>query len=429
MKPIVLTVLCFILMNTRGFAQPYWMELPSPTTQTLYQVTFLDSMNGWVSGDSGSIYRTRTGGQTWVKQETGLTTIIQDIFMLDSLHGWAVSPYIDQTTVETTLLTTRDGGANWLRQLVQGEQFNGLTFLDSLNGWMVGEDGVIYGSTDGGATWAEANYDTTYFPRWELWHVKFATSMLGFAIGGRWDIIGVVWRTTDGGQIWAATNAAAEPLYGLHFFDSLHMIAVGGDFDLGSGKVTTSDGGGSWEYEYLGIWGEARSLAFRTPREGWAPLGHARTFMFTADSGKTWRDYPVGVDSEMYDVVFPDSVHGYMVGNHGKVLKYVSSPVSVKEHEDPRIPFALRVSQNFPNPFNPSTVIPYELHEEGNVTITVYDIVGREVRRLREGNKQAGEHAVNFFADGLASGVYRYQVTVKTRRGTASSGRAMIILR
>ncbi len=417
-----------MIMHGWGFGQ-YWTELPSPTTNTLYQVTFLDSMNGWVSGDSGSIYRTRTGGQTWVKQETGLTTIIQDIFMLDSLRGWAISPYIDLTTVETTLLTTQNGGASWSRQLVPGELFYGLTFQDSLKGWMVGEFGVIYGSTDGGATWTEANYDTTFHPMWELSVVKFITPSLGLATGGRFDITGVVWRTTNAGQSWGPIIAGAEPLYGLHAFDSLHIIAVGGDFDFGSGKIVSTDAGATWTYDYLGIWGQASSLAFRTSSEGWSPLGFARTFMFTADSGRTWADYPVPGNTEMYDVVFPDSAHGYMVGNSGTVLKYVSSPVSVREDRNPRIPFALKVQQNFPNPFNPSTTIPYELHQPGDVTIAVYDLLGREVRRLFEGEKIAGEHSAKFVAEGLASGVYRYHVSVKTSRGVASSGRAMILLR
>lgn len=59
-----------------------------------------------------------------------------------------------------------------------------------------------------------------------------------------------------------------------------------------------------------------------------------------------------------------------------------------------------------PNPFNPSTTISFELREASFVSLKIYDIQGREVRRLMDGYKSAGTHQVVFDADGLSSGVY-----------------------
>jgi hypothetical protein len=65
---------------------------------------------------------------------------------------------------------------------------------------------------------------------------------------------------------------------------------------------------------------------------------------------------------------------------------------------------------NFPNPFNPSTVIRYELSVSGNVRLAVYDILGREVAVLAEGTNAAGSHQVRFDASNLASGLYVYRL-------------------
>jgi hypothetical protein len=66
--------------------------------------------------------------------------------------------------------------------------------------------------------------------------------------------------------------------------------------------------------------------------------------------------------------------------------------------------------ENYPNPFNPVTVINYQLPQNGFVTIKVYDILGREVATLVNENKTAGYYKVNFDAGRLTSGIYIYTI-------------------
>lgn len=68
--------------------------------------------------------------------------------------------------------------------------------------------------------------------------------------------------------------------------------------------------------------------------------------------------------------------------------------------------------QNHPNPFNPETVISYRLVEAGEVSLTVYDMLGKEVANLVKGKQEAGAYDVKFNASGLASGVYIYELRV-----------------
>ena len=68
--------------------------------------------------------------------------------------------------------------------------------------------------------------------------------------------------------------------------------------------------------------------------------------------------------------------------------------------------------QNFPNPFNPRTIINYELRIRNFVVLKVYDIEGKEVATLVNDIMPAGMHAVEFNAEGLSSGVYIYSLNV-----------------
>ena len=68
------------------------------------------------------------------------------------------------------------------------------------------------------------------------------------------------------------------------------------------------------------------------------------------------------------------------------------------------------VSNNYPNPFNPSTTIRFTLPHETRVKISVYDPLGRELRVLTEGPLSAGDHEMIFRAEGLPSGLYYYRI-------------------
>jgi hypothetical protein len=70
------------------------------------------------------------------------------------------------------------------------------------------------------------------------------------------------------------------------------------------------------------------------------------------------------------------------------------------------------LEQNFPNPFNPTTTIKYQIPKQGNVTIKVYDILGSEVATLINDQQNEGRYEVKFDAGSLASGVYLYRLSV-----------------
>jgi len=65
---------------------------------------------------------------------------------------------------------------------------------------------------------------------------------------------------------------------------------------------------------------------------------------------------------------------------------------------------------NYPNPFNPSTTISYELSTVSNVSLIVYDVLGRNVATLVDGIQQSGYHQVNFNGSNMASGLYYYRL-------------------
>jgi hypothetical protein len=85
------------------------------------------------------------------------------------------------------------------------------------------------------------------------------------------------------------------------------------------------------------------------------------------------------------------------------------------------VPMEFALQQNYPNPFNPSTQIQYSLPTDANVTIAIYDLVGRQVRTLVNQQVTAGYHstlwnATNDMGSSVSAGVYIYTITANDFR-------------
>lgn len=83
------------------------------------------------------------------------------------------------------------------------------------------------------------------------------------------------------------------------------------------------------------------------------------------------------------------------------------------------------LDQNYPNPFNPTTIIQYQLPEDGHVVLKVYDVLGREVATLVNEAKEAGYYKVEYRASQLASGVYFYRLDA----GSFTSVKKLLLLK
>jgi len=79
--------------------------------------------------------------------------------------------------------------------------------------------------------------------------------------------------------------------------------------------------------------------------------------------------------------------------------------------KDPRqLPNQFALSQNYPNPFNPATQISYTIPKASTVTLTIYDLLGREVTTLVNGKNEPGVHFISWNALNVSSGVYFYRI-------------------
>jgi hypothetical protein len=312
---------------------------------------------------------------------------------------------------------------------------------------MGGSPHALVRTTNGGIDWHEAETDSSVLASFPVLGIQFYDAKYGYACGGRFDIAGVIWRTSDGGHKWYAIDpsyAPADEVHALHIFDSLNVMGAGGDPDYGYGvgMIRTSDGGLTWNYQELGMQGYAVDLDFRNSTEAWASLGSKRRFIYSLDSGTTWTEIPTPDSTAIYDVIFPDSLHGFAVGREGALLKYVPKIIGAVGPAY-SLNDKIILYQNFPNPFQSSTVISFKVQPQWSpqnpaekmqftaLKIKVYNLFGEEVATMTERDMTPGTHNLTFDPGGLPGGFYFFEL-VGEQSGydeSLTSPRKMLLMR
>ncbi len=153
--------------------------------------------------------------------------------------------------------------------------------------------------------------------------------------------------------------------------------------------------------------------------------GFAEYHFDNPDDDTDSADIPKVTFARKYEVTYtlPDGNPASLTAVVGAGI-YEDEVTSV-EPVDGEIPAAFALEQNYPNPFNPSTTIGFSLERAQAITLTVYDVLGREVRVLADGVQPAGRYSVSFDGAGLAGGTYLYVL----RTGQNISAKKMTLLK
>lgn len=423
----VLTNLPKLYKSTNGGMS--WTVIPDVPGGS--DVLFLDSLTGFVG--SNQIYKTTDGGASWYTPNGGEGGAGK-LFFVNSTTGWAIR--------NNFILKTTDRGENWTTQFTGVSGYTSIYFRDSLNGWATNT--YVWQTTDGGNTWIQQSnfpydtYDDIYFMNQDTGWVSI------YSI-----IFTSLYKTSNKGLNWAPVNEVIGSRHFFFFPDPSHWMDIGW-----SRYYITYDYGNSWveitndlpeglssfyaPANLLGYSVGTKGLILRFEDTTYIPVelisfeGEIRNnevvlFWITATELNNkgfyieksqdklqWRSIGFvegagnSTQSNEYNFVDMEAISGE-VYYRLKMLDYSASFIYSKivEIVPPINEFTL--FQNYPNPANPVTTIKYDLPVSGNVSLIIYDVLGRKVKELVNSKQQAGKFAVQFNAENLASGVYIYQ--------------------
>jgi photosystem II stability/assembly factor-like uncharacterized protein len=365
-------------------------------------------------GDDGIIMRSTNSGLNWIEQNSNVTNAL-----LGNSSKSGLSIVAGENGV---ILRSVDNGMTW-DMILPGtlENLNDAEVIDVNNAVVCGNNGTILASSNSGLTWDSVVSGVNY----NLLDIKFINNT-GFITGE----MGTLLKSVDAGRTWTEIDMSFtnNKFNAVEVIDADNLILVGE-----YGKILLSNNGGESWYGPSGFMYETNlnDVVFFSSTDG-IIAGDDGLILKTVDGGYSWTPSVtpfVGNQYDFFSVAFEDINYGISIGNEG-VDVYTSDGGNTWNMTPPIKDLAgfdgsrsIQLKQNYPNPFNPSTVISFQLPKNANVTLKIYDIIGKEVACLVNGHLLAGSHSVNFNASGLASGVYFYKINISD--GVENNSRIM----
>lgn len=293
--------------------QPYWVAQVTGTPLGLWDVAALGEDRAWAAGDDGTIVGTVDGGAHWTRQRTGVLNDLRGVDFLDDALGYAVG-------TSGRILRTRDAGGTWVK-LSSGASLalNGVDVVDLTRAVAVGREGV-FRTADGGATWKHQTSGLADVV-W-LRAVDFISPQRGWVVGQG----GQIFATTNAGGLWRRqASGTTETLEDVTFLTSQSGWAVGRN----GTALHTLDGGATWERVDVladvnldvNLW----DVEFVGAELGWI-VGDGGTILKTADGGVTWVLQDLGwTPRSLRGVTMQSEGYGWAAGLGGTALRFWSA--------------------------------------------------------------------------------------------------------
>jgi uncharacterized repeat protein (TIGR01451 family) len=330
-----------------------------------------------------------------------------------------------------------------------------------------GFDGLYY-SDDGGQTWSSANADLSGGVGGAPDGIPDGFAQI-YAITE--DILGTLYISANNGDVYRSFDRAvtwqkakqlpmgtADTAYSLEADPTVPGKLYAGTF--GDSLYVTQDFAETWDRPDLDGLGNGYIFDIEIdPITGNIFVGTAKGIFYSADEGENWdglnsafpfptnppeiRNISFDVNGSLFASTWGQGVWAsldwqadalgefalktgnvmdisvsngfvHVLTDTGATYRFAyegrSSSVNT-EDETVELPNGFALEQNYPNPFNPTTSIAFSLPQSAQVNLTVFDVLGRRVATLVNGNLAAGQHQVQFEASSLPSGMYLYRLT------------------
>lgn len=377
------------------------------------------------------IHRSIDGGESWEKVEIpfpyddiSTNGILVDIYDPNYIYA---SYYYLRGTYPGGVMRSTDGGTSWQSYsngLPDGMACNKLAMADFGGARRLFLSGVgLYYSDDLGVSWDRCENGLPVNINFRDIEISRNDPALiftvDFQVGSNF-----LRRSTDGGASWTILSGPSEDgyIYSIKC-DPLNYnnVVVCNWYE---GVYKSTDLGETWQDISSNLprdydWFLPTGLAINPDDSDniYLTVGGRGVFV-TFNGGQSWEPFNNGLITKYHDAsmlfIPGEENRFYLATGSQSVWTYTQTETSNEPPED-IFPTEYSVSQNYPNPFNSATTIEFSLPEAGEVSLVIYDILGREVARPVSGYREAGNHSVTIDMGEAGSGVYFYRlITVRT---------------
>jgi photosystem II stability/assembly factor-like uncharacterized protein len=398
MKKLVIILLFYHFFLTTGNSQ--WIQQSSGVNAQLYKVKFLNRYTGWTCG-AGVILKTTNGGNNWINiSHPAPNKNFYGLCILDSNTVY-VTGYFE------TILKTTNSGQNWIEikngPVGQGLSYRAVYFINYNTGWIGTTSQKILKTTNAGQNFTEYFINYPY----ETNDLYFKDSLNGIGI----DFGTGPYKTTNGGINWYYASINLGTIY--PWFYNVSIINNQCCFLPGAdGRIFKSTNfGDTWDSiaktpMELGTC----CITFANLSTGWVG-GNFHYVFKTTNGGFNWiqeNTFSIGI----FSIYCHNDLVVWGVGQPNIILHTTTGgqPFSQIANSNNQITKEYILYQNYPNPFNPNTSIKYKIASIKQISLKVYNILGKEIATLVNEKKSPGIYEFIFNSNNLPGGIYFYSL-------------------
>lgn len=308
-----------------------WRNIPTFQQHFLRAVYPASDSVFYAVGSNKTVLKSEDAGDTWfplyVKTNnfTSAAAFLNDLYFFNKDQGFIVGD-------DALLYTTTDGGRSWRDtsfSTVGSSRLNCITFVNDTLGFISGGGSTLFRTRNGGRSWEQINVDFIGFNQ-DIKKVRFLDHLTGFAVGGN----GLFMKTTDGGSTWTKHSTPASGIYYDLCIVDAKTVLVGGTYDSGI-ILKTTDAGTTWTvtYDSFSYPSSCYTVAADPARKkiffggGGSPgdfLGYnGRSLAATSDTGATYQRLSGNSGTDYRDAFFLNDSTGFIAGQAGLAYKTI----------------------------------------------------------------------------------------------------------
>lgn len=302
-------------LTVSAFSQQGWSKIANiskgSNAATVNAVSF-DGNNIWVVGAQGLLSRSFNDGGNFEEKDLGVDVGLNDVFIRKNAI-WIVGD-------TGTIIHSTDGGKSFMKRVYDSSRraygqpktqyldLYSVEFEDDKRGYIVGDEGLILTTTDGGFSWEEQKSGVNE----QLFHLSIRGKD-GWVVGTG----GTILHTNDMGKNWypqrSDSNADLNRVYLIT--DKIGLITG----DNGT-LLRTVNAGATWQKIDVGVSEPLFGMSFIDKNTGWV-VGYQGRVIRTYDGGVHWVDQDSATSTDLFSVSFREN-RGYAIGRDGLLMRY-----------------------------------------------------------------------------------------------------------